>query len=283
MEDEPSDLPEFDNPPVVETALGVQFAPTPGITSGHFGWYWKARLDGSWTKTVDAPPLPDQFERFGEKRTWNWNLLPVPQIKIMIENPVRLQIISASDERVIQLQNSRCIYNWRKKDEHYPRFDALYPEFLERLHGFRKFLREADLEDIVPNQWEITYVNNIPKGELWSTPADWHNVFPGLYLPPRRLGLVRLEGITGEWHFEITPQRGRVHVSGQHVKRIETGEEFLQVQLVSRGPIEQEASDRGIAAGIELGHRALVQTFVSLSSDAAHECWGIKDNARHSG
>jgi uncharacterized protein (TIGR04255 family) len=280
MSGQRSDLPEFDNPPVVETALGVQFAPAPGMTCGHFGWYWRTCLDESWTKTAEAPPLIDQFERFGEKRTWS---LPIPQVKLMMENPVRLQIISESDDRVIQLQNSRFVYNWRKKDAHYPRFDALYPEFMEKLRGFRDFLRKAELEDISPNQWEITYVNHIPKGELWESPADWHNLFPGLYLPPRRLGLVRPEGITGEWHFEITPQRGRVHVSGQHVKRVETGEEALQVQLVSRGPIEQEGSVRGIAAGIELGHQALVQTFVNLSSDAAHRHWGIRRDARHNG
>jgi uncharacterized protein (TIGR04255 family) len=280
MQNQPSDLPEFENPPVVETALGVQFAPTPGMTSGHFGWYWKSCLDESWTKTAEAPPLPDQFERFGEKRSWS---LPVPQFKIVMENPIRLQIISESDDRVIQLQNSRFIYNWRKKEARYPRFDVLYPEFMEKLQGFRDFLRTAGLEDISPNQWEITYVNNIPKGELWNSKEDWHNVLPGLYLPPRQLGLVRLEGITGEWHFEIVPQRGRVHVSGQHAKRVETGEEVLQFQLVARGPIEQEEPGRDLASGLRLGHRALVQTFVNLSSDAAHRHWGIRHDARHTG
>ena len=271
MHNQPNDLPEFDNPPVVETALGVQFRAIAGMTAGHFGWYWKSCLDESWTKTAEAPPLLDQFERFGEKRSWS---LPIPEFKVVRESPIRLQIISESDDRVIQLQNSRFLYNWRKKAGPYPRFDALYPEFMEKLRGFREFLRTAGLGDISPNQWEITYVNIIPRGELWESKEDWHNIFPGLYLPPRQLGFVRLESITGEWHFEITPQRGRVHVSGQHAKHAGTDVEVLQLQFVARGPIEPDEPSRDLASDLQLGHRALIQTFVDLSSDAARQHWG---------
>lgn len=272
MSGQPNDLPEFENPPIVETAVGVQFTPSPGMTSGHFGWYWKNGLDQSWTKTAEAPPILEQFERFGERRAWS---LPIPQFKFEQAISTRLQIISESDDRVIQLQNNRFIYNWRKKDARYPRFEAIYPEFMEKLRGFRDFLRTAGLEDISPNQWEITYINHVPKGELWSSPEDWHNVFPGLYFPPTSRDLVRFENLTGEWHYEIVPQRGRIHISGQHGKSLDTGEELLVLHLVGRGPVEPEEPGRDIASCLELGHRALVQTFVELSSKAAHQYWGI--------
>ncbi len=273
MLDQSNDLPEFENPPVIETVLGVQFAPPPGLTAGHFGWYWKSCLDQRWIKTAEAPSLIEQFERFGEKRSWN---LPALQFKIASEASIRLQIISESDDRVIQIQNNRFLYNWRQKDARYPTFEAIYPEFMDKLKGFRNFLVVAGLEDISPNQWEITYINHIPKGELWTSQDDWHNVLPGLYFPPTQRGLVRLESVTGEWHYEIVPQRGRLHVVGQHGKHLDTGEELLVLQLTARGPIEPEVPGRDIASGLELGHRALVQTFVSLSSDAAHEHWGMR-------
>jgi len=273
MQNRPNELPDFENPPVIETVLGVQFAPIPGLTVAHFGWYWKSFLDQSWTNVVEAPPILEQFERFGQKQTWNFTL---PQIKLVAENPIRLQIISDTDERVIQLQNTRYLYNWRRKDSGYPRFKTIYPEFMAKLQGFRGFLRAAGLEDILPNQWEITYINHIPKHGLWESPNDWHKVFPGLYLPPNQHELVRLESMSGEWHYEIVPQRGRLHVSGQHGKKPESGEELCILQLTSRGPIEQDEPGCGLDSGLELGHRALVQAFVDLSSDAAHRHWSIK-------
>src|SRR5690242_7805125 len=95
------DLPTFDNPPVIEAILSVQFAPIPGFTSGHLGWYWKHSLDRSWVKALDAPSLTDQFERFGELAGWN-----LPLIQFSTGNPPsRLQIINDKDDRVIQIQN----------------------------------------------------------------------------------------------------------------------------------------------------------------------------------
>jgi uncharacterized protein (TIGR04255 family) len=275
MQDQPGDLPEFENPPVIETVLGIQFAPIPGLTIAHFGWYWKDFLDHGWTRVAEAPPIPEQFERFGQKPAWN---IPVPllQFKLVKEAPVRLQIISDSEDRVIQLQIDRYLYNWKKQDASYPRFKAIYPEFMARLQGFRDWLGVARLGDISPNQWEVTYVNHIPKGDLWESPADWHSIFPGLYLPPDRHESIQLESLSGEWHYEITPQRGRLHISGHHGKNHESGEELLVLQLTSRGPIEPGEPTRDIESGLNLGHRVLVQAFVDLSSSAAHRHWGIK-------
>src|SRR5262249_22783622 len=151
------------------------------------------------------------------------------------------------DDRVIQLQINRYTYNWRKKDACYPRYETIYPEFMSKLQGFRDFLRMAGLEDISLNQWEITYVNHIPRGELWSSQNDWYRVFPGLYHSPDQSGLVQFESITGEWHYEIVPQRGRLHIVGRHSKNIETSQEFLELQLTARGPIEQEDPNQDVA------------------------------------
>ena len=41
-----SGLPTFDNPPVIETVIGVQFDQIPNLTSAHFGWYWREFLGG---------------------------------------------------------------------------------------------------------------------------------------------------------------------------------------------------------------------------------------------
>ena len=167
--DEPVDkLPSFRMPPVIETVLGVQFAPLPDLTGGHIGWYWRDYLDRTWSRVIEVPCLQDQFERFGQQTTWKF-----PSLQMSVSLPNRLQIIHADDDRVIQVQNTRFLYNWRKRSDTYPRYENIYTEYARNLELFRTFLKTANLGDISPNQWEITYINHIPHGGLWKSPSDW--------------------------------------------------------------------------------------------------------------
>ena len=58
-------MAEFTNAPLIETVLGVQFAPLKGLGSAYVGWFWKQYLDSKWEKVAEVVPLLDEFERFG--------------------------------------------------------------------------------------------------------------------------------------------------------------------------------------------------------------------------
>jgi uncharacterized protein (TIGR04255 family) len=264
----------FENPPVIETVISVQFRPIAGFTSGHFGWFWKQSLDPSWVKTVEAPFLPDQFERFGEQQI----LMPSAAFQFLIpaNQTDRLQIVNSEDDRVVQLQISRFAYNWRKRGAVYPRFKEIYPEFLAKFDAFQKFLRLAELEPPSLNQWEITYINHIYKGELWQTTSDWAEILPGVFPPPREADEVRFESAAVQWHFEITPKKGRLHISAEHGRVQEGGGEVLALQLTARGPLEPDDLPRGLDSGLNLGHRALIRTFAGIASQKALSHWGIR-------
>lgn len=262
----------FENPPVIETVISVQFRPIAGFTSGHFGWFWKQSLAPSWVKTVEAPCLPDQFERFGEQQI----LTPQAMFRFLDPNqPNRLQIVTSEDDRVVQLQNSRFIYNWRKRGAVYPRFKELCPEFLNKFGAFQGFLERAGLEPPSLNQWEITYINHINKGDLWQTTSDWSEILPGVFPIPRGADEVRFESVAVQWHFEITPERGRLHVSAEHGRSHEGGE-VLVLQLTARGPVEPDDPSRSLDAGLNLGHCSLVRTFARIASQKALDHWGIR-------
>jgi uncharacterized protein (TIGR04255 family) len=268
------EYPNFDNPPLIETILGVQFGEIAGLTSAHFGWYWREFLDKSWNKTQEAIRLPDQFETFGDQ-TWK---MPVTQLTASIAPaPDRLQFINAEDDRVIQIQNTRFLYNWRKKESVYPRFHELYPEFTSKLADFRKFLGAASLEDLSLNQWEVTYVNHIPKGALWNTPEDWHKILPGLMPMLWKSVETKVETESGELRFEIVPQRGRLHVSVQHGRRQDPDGEVLVLQLTARGPLSPTEQALTPDESFELGHRVLVQTFAGIASPEALTYWGKRE------
>jgi uncharacterized protein (TIGR04255 family) len=262
----------FKHPPVIETVLGAQFHPVAGLSSAHLGWYWRSVLNADeWTSIADAPVVEDQFERFGP---------PVPgwfsNLKVTLSEgptPDRVQILNERKDRLIQVQPTRFLYNWQKQSDDYPRYEKVKPEFHGAFEGFREFLNQARLKIGELNQWEVTYVNVVPPGPLWHEPSEWSTVFPGL-LGGSAPGLVRLESVGGEWHFEIPPRRGRLHVSVQHGTTKVTGtEQVLIVQMTARGPIGTDGA-ASLDAGLDLGHDTIVQSFVDLSSPAAHIAWG---------
>lgn len=270
MADEKSNGPVFDKPPVIETVLGVQFGPLKGLTSAHLGWFWKTYLDDKWEKVAETVPLPDEFERF--------EATPPGPVRFKIEPvrlPARLQISQADNGRMMQIQPTRFHYNGNRVGGEYPRYRNVREEFDRYFETFCRFVADARLGEVVPNQWELTYIDSIPRGLLWDTPADWHELLPGLISPRRLLGSVRLESFGGEWHFEIAPQRGRLHVSVQLARLGEDPTPVLLLQSTARGPLGKEGATN-LGEGLELGHRAAVDAFVGITSEKAQKAWGRK-------
>jgi uncharacterized protein (TIGR04255 family) len=260
----------FDNPPVIETVLGVQFAPLKGLSSAHVGWFWKTYLDSKWEKVAEVVPLPDVFERFEPILSGHVQFKVEP-----IKLPARTQISYGNDGRMIQIQPTRFHYNWNRVGGEYPRYRSVRAEFDRYFEAFCRFVADTQLGEVVPNQWELTYIDSIPRGLLWDKPGDWHEVLPGLLPPPSSGGSVQLESFGGEWHFEIPQQRGRLHISVQLARVGDDPTPVLLVQTTARGPIGKEGV-ANLGEGLELGHRIALDTFVGFSSDKAHKAWGRK-------
>jgi uncharacterized protein (TIGR04255 family) len=263
--------PHFDQPPVVETVLGVQFAPLAGFTNGHLGWYWKRYLDEEWSRATDAPPLTDQFETFDAEGRWG-----LPGLQLILGagvKPGRLQITTAAGDRLLQVQATQFHYNWQKREGSYPSYSKMRAEFDHLFANFCRFVAEAGLGEVIPNQWEFTYVDHIQRGALWDSPADWHKVLPGLLAPGRFAG-IRFEGLNGDWHYEIEPRRGRLHIVLQHVRvGAPSGPEAVQVRSTARGPVRQEPG-WDLDNGLQLGHDVLLNTFLQMTSAEAQRAWG---------
>jgi uncharacterized protein (TIGR04255 family) len=271
------DFPSFDNPPLIETVIGVQFDQIPNLTSAHLGWYWRETLGTSWTRAQEAPALPDQFETFGEQS----RRIPFPSLSAVLASSLpspRIQFVNDADDRVIQVQNTRFIYNWRKREGAYPRFRDLLPQFTASLTRFREFLRSATLGEVAFNQWELTYINRIDKGEAWKTPEDWHKILPGLFTAPSKTSGTRLERESGEINFEIVPERGRLHVNVSSGRSQEDGNEILALNLTARGPIIPNNPTIDLESGLELGHRVLVEVFADIVSESAKKLWRKRES-----
>ncbi len=260
-------LPKFAAPPVVEVVLSVQFAPIPTLSAAHVGWYWKDHLGvGDWNRAEETFPLEDTFERFGNDEEW----ISPGAIRFRKAPPSsRIQLINTDDERMIQIQRSRFIYNWRKRTGVYPTFDQLLPEFEGRFEEFSTFIRNIGLGDPAPNQWEVVYVNHIFRGSLWSSPGDWRLIAPS-FSAPADVPNQTPDTFRYEWSFLIGGSLGRLHISAQRGRAVIDDTDTILLQLTARGPIEEKGDFRN---GFSLGHEQIVRTFAAMTTESAHKNW----------
>src|ERR1035437_8819995 len=106
------DLPSFKKPPVIETAISVQFKSVDGLTNAHLGLFWDRHLREAYPKVVDAELITPQTEVFGENIR---RRLRLPSFRIgPSEAAMRLQMISEDDQTMVQIQNGRLVFTWRK-------------------------------------------------------------------------------------------------------------------------------------------------------------------------
>jgi uncharacterized protein (TIGR04255 family) len=270
-------FPDYENPPVVETILGVQFHPLTGWRNAHLGAFWKTLSADEWPNVFDVPPLVPQFEQFTEQARW---ATVGAQLKITQDPSARLQIKNKDGNRMIQLQNSRLHFNWLgQAGGRYPRYESVRDGFVWTLQRFIDFVAQEKVGTFRPNQWEVTYLNHIPRGTVWNTPNDW-----GFFLPlgavPTVEHLVRGESFQGGWHFVIPEQRGRLHVQWTHGRKAgpEEEQELIVLDFTARGEVSEIGSPTdAILNGIDLGRETIVKSFEIFASKAANEHWGLKD------
>ncbi|OGT20931.1 MAG: hypothetical protein A2V90_00110 [Gammaproteobacteria bacterium RBG_16_57_12] len=262
-------LPKFDNPPVIETILSAQFEHLDIFSNAHAGWFWKNYLDNQWIQVQEVPRIDDQFERFGNERGWILNrglrIAHAPQSE-------RTQIIRSDWQRMIQVQDSRFIYNWRKGASNYPSYDEILPEYQELLDKFEGFVINAGNKKLRFNQWEVSYVNHLPKGELWESPKDWDKILINLMAPAATVVGSNLDGFNGEWSLAIGDNKGRLYIAIKHARvGAADGDEIMVIQLTARGPVEDDRL--GLINGFNLGREMIVRSFADMTSDDAHRFW----------
>lgn len=147
-------------------------------------------------------------------------------------------------------------------------------EFLRHFTAFRTFVKDtAKLGALGPNQWELSYIDAVPSGDLWKTPADWPAIFPGLFTPEQELQSLSTELMSADRVYEITPRRGRLHISANMAFVGGRAQPVLLVTTTARGPIEQDSDDE-LKAALDLGHDASVEAFTKMTSAAAKRHWG---------
>lgn len=267
----PSDLPDFSDPPVVETVLSVQFEALSEVRTAHFGLYW-TEIHERFPETEERGELTSIIEQFPD--------LPKSGIGIYMEAlevpPMpRFWFVNRSGTELIQVQRDRFIKNWRKVGEgdQYPKYERVKEGFERDFRSFREFVTKQQLGTVRVNQCEVTYVNQILAGEGWSSHAEIDKVFT-LWRQPASVCPGRAEDISFHARFPITDKEGapvgRLHAMVQSAARVSDGNLMFVLNLTARGQVG-EGTDF-----FDLGRSWIVRSFKELTTPEMHMIWGIR-------
>jgi uncharacterized protein (TIGR04255 family) len=250
--------------------MGVQFTPAEHYQQVRITEVWSL-FQKDFPLTQEVAPLPPTFETFGlpqgGRGTRQINLKSMP-------GHSRYWFISPSEEELLQFQPDRLLHNWRKvgdKKNAYPRFETLIEKFEKELQTLETYFAKLSPQSLKITQCEITYINHIEIEDSanFSSVQEW-------------LKFVRFENLNPE-DFGMTFRRVITTVEGKPLGRLlyeaavaitATNDELVQLTLTFRGA----PAGTNINAAIDFlkyGRGLLVQSFKEITTDVAHQKWGI--------
>ena len=258
-----SPLPDFDNPPVNEVVFGIQFNKLSKLKAPHTGILWEKLGREIYPECQEMAPLSHMIERFDEPT------LPSSPITIEGSPPLpRVFFINATQDHLLQIQQDRFHQNWRKlkSDDKYPRHKKLYPKFLESWKLFSLFINELDMGALEPNQYELTYVNHIPRGEGWVNVIDIEKIFPEFQCKTKDRFLPEPENVFWQKIFRLPNDTGRLYTSLRLAMSKESKDQIMIFDLTARGFIPNEMDEWfGIA------HEWIVRGFADLTGQSVQD------------
>jgi uncharacterized protein (TIGR04255 family) len=176
--------------------------------------------------------------------------------------------------RLVQLQRDWLACNWQGlSDVTYPRYEATEQYFLGTWDKLATFLAAGNYDGPVANQCELTYVNHIVPGKVWSRRGQVDKVLRVAGKASRFLP----EPEDAQFTF-----RYRIPYEGRDVGRLyvqaapgakNDGSPVIQLNMIARGLPLAEGRD-GLTAFFRLAHEWIVRGFAAVTTERAQkELW----------
>lgn len=260
----PSSLPDYQAPPLSEVVLGVQFQEIQGYQQIHAGKVWDL-FKQHFPIVQEQPSLDKQFELFGMQHQPPSG--PVVRAFSVAPHP-RYWFCSASGEYLIQFQQDRLLFNWRRHHDdtlEYPRYEQLRDRFSGYLTALNDFFSANFGECLRINQCEASYYNTIPA--LGDT-ADWVSIF-------REQSGIGTEFSFSNRHITLGTDGeplGRLYVEcAGGIARF--NEKVLVLNITFRGMPKTESIEDALKL-LDVARAEIVGKFDSATTSHAHKKWG---------
>lgn len=216
-------------PPIVEVALGVQFAPLQALAPLHIGRLWDRAYREAFPHWDVRPLLSRWVETFpAVPPRLGFRLTEQPK-------PARVWLLNQDRTELIQVQPDRLVYNWRREgpDQPYPRFQPIRDRFVQVFEALNGFAKEDLQQAVKPDHAELVKLNRIY--DVTTLPEA---VTTGGALPPRAEGLV--EGRSCAFQLaKLSPDGkflGRLYVIGEE-RTDDDGKAHVHLEFTARGPL----------------------------------------------
>ncbi len=260
----PEHLPEFEQPPLDEVVIGVQFTPLVGYSSVHASEIWEL-FKSEFPHVQEHPMLDPKFETFGRgaiQPSFQFQFGPPPLGS-------RLWFISTDGNHLLQFQSDRLLANWRKAgvEVDYPRFEAIASNFKKNLQALSGFCEENFGGPLVVNQAELTYVNLIPV-ESFAACSDWLVNCDGSNIEYESMQSASTEVLTSSDGKPI----GRLYHQASSAFHQDGEKKAIRFELTFRGkPPTDELPD--VVEFLSSGREFIVDRFASMTTEKAHISW----------
>ena len=274
MSTRPVGLPDFEDPPVVEVALSVQFERLEALKTAHLGVLW-AEFRENFPKTEEQPPLDPVIEPFGVS-------IP-PRIGVRVETflapPVpRIWFLNEAATELIQVQTDRFMHNWRKtgKGTAYPRYESIRGSFERELQTFSRYVSREKLGGLRFNQCEVTYVNHIIAGQGWDQHGHLSRIVNLWSAGGSSSLLPEPEDVRFRTRYVLRDADnkpiGRLHVDVQPAWMRSDNKPMYILTLTARGG-PRSADVAGVFEFLDVGRIWIVESFAYLTTPEMWRVW----------
>jgi uncharacterized protein (TIGR04255 family) len=263
--------PKFSKPPIVETVLGVQFAPLRNFRITHFGAF-QTLLEGRFPLVQQHPRLEHRIEEEVE------HFAAFPSIQLFMPPIPRVWYITpegTQGQHLIQLQDDRLILNWRKGvpgNDDYASYKRNRKEFAETFGKFVKFTQENALGELAVDQCEVIYVNQIPISEFSGIFDAYQECLKITMVQPlTAMEEGRFDNIGFSQSLWIDSLKGRLIIEADMLST-EGGAHAIGLRITVRGTPEGNSSEK-VLEWLDRGHYQVVKTFADITSEKMHQKW----------
>lgn len=249
----PKDLPKYRNPPVNEVAIGIGFEPLKDFKIPHSGLFWE-KIKDNFPHCEHAVPLGIEKNEATDPSTG----IPLP----------RLFFFSQDKDKLIQLQNGRFYFNWRKREKlagypSYKKIKTIYDDYLKLFSGF---VEENKLGSLKILNCELNYVNQFPKDEIWENLEDMKKIIPILDLENFGRGFLKNpEKLNWETIFSFPENRGVLIVRIKKGTRTIDTYPVLALEMIAQG-LGEDKSKESVESWFEMAHEWIVRGFTDITA-----------------
>ena len=243
-------LPSYKNPPVNEVVCGVRFRTPEKLRIPHIGILWeKFRLD--YPIIQHAPPITAAKSQIPVD---NATGLPLP----------RIWFINKSDDQLIQFQLDQFYFNWRRRENEYPRYPHVIENFENLWATILDFFNEFDLGELKPIEYQLSYINHIPRGQGWNTIDDLSTIFSDfVWRPKKGRFLPNPENVSWHTKFKLPEEKGFLNINLKQAIRFQDRVPLLVLTLTARG-LSESTNKNSIREWFDVAHEWIVRGFADL-------------------